>query len=85
MGWHREAQLQRAGGAGGIARYMQRGRCAVCGARGTRSLCTRCAARTRPSAAAVAGKLARATEHAHSCDQVQAMYESLKYSIPISS
>ncbi|XP_022117950.2 DNA polymerase zeta catalytic subunit isoform X1 [Pieris rapae] len=27
----------------GIARYLQRGRCAVCGTRGTRGLCVRCA------------------------------------------
>ncbi|CAH2105361.1 unnamed protein product [Euphydryas editha] len=71
VGWHREAQLERTGGGGGIARYMQRGRCAVCGARGSRSLCARCATRTRASAAAVASKLARAGDHAYGCDQVR--------------
>ncbi|XP_050343586.1 DNA polymerase zeta catalytic subunit [Nymphalis io] len=70
IGWSREAQIERGGSSGGIARYMQRGRCAVCGARGTRSLCARCAARTRASAAAVADKLARAHRHLHQCLQI---------------
>ncbi|XP_047528847.1 DNA polymerase zeta catalytic subunit [Vanessa atalanta] len=70
IGWSREAQIERAGSSGGIARYMQRGRCAVCGARGTRSLCARCAARPRASATAVADKLARAHRQQHQCLQI---------------
>ncbi|XP_039749695.1 DNA polymerase zeta catalytic subunit isoform X1 [Pararge aegeria] len=70
IGWSREAQIERSGAAGGIARYMERGRCAVCGARGARSLCAPCAARTRPSAALLAARHARADEHVQYCYQI---------------
>ncbi|XP_045765392.1 DNA polymerase zeta catalytic subunit isoform X1 [Maniola jurtina] len=70
IGWNREAQIERSNAAGGIARYMQRGRCAVCGARGSRALCAVCAARRQPSAALLAARLARADLHVHYCYQI---------------
>ncbi|XP_023941797.2 DNA polymerase zeta catalytic subunit [Bicyclus anynana] len=70
IGWSRECLLERAGAAGGIARYMQRGRCAVCGARGARSLCGPCAARARPSTTLLAARLSRADEDLLHCNQI---------------
>ncbi|XP_045535006.1 DNA polymerase zeta catalytic subunit [Papilio machaon] len=67
VGEGREIQLERAsaGRGGGIARYMERGRCAVCGARGARSLCSACA---RPQALLpLATRLARAHTHLQYC------------------
>ncbi|KPJ02898.1 DNA polymerase zeta catalytic subunit [Papilio xuthus] len=67
VGQGREIQLERAAASrgGGIARYMERGRCAVCGARGARSLCGACA---RPRALLpLATRLARAHTHLQHC------------------
>ncbi|KPJ19017.1 DNA polymerase zeta catalytic subunit [Papilio machaon] len=67
VGEGREIQLERAsaGRGGGIARYMERGRCAVCGARGARSLCSACA---RPQALLpLATRLARSHTHLQHC------------------
>ncbi|XP_041971282.1 DNA polymerase zeta catalytic subunit [Aricia agestis] len=60
IGCNREAQSERVCGGGGIARYMRRGRCVLCGARGWRALCDSCASTPMQTAAALAARGARA-------------------------
>ncbi|CAH2071694.1 unnamed protein product, partial [Iphiclides podalirius] len=70
VGRGREARLESgaARGGGGIARYMQRGRCALCGARGCRSVCAKCA---QPGALRTLGaRLANAQAQLRSCHEI---------------
>ncbi|XP_050669192.1 DNA polymerase zeta catalytic subunit isoform X3 [Leptidea sinapis] len=71
VGYTREVHIERSAAAGGgIARYMQRGRCAVCGARGARALCGPCAARGTHSAALLAARAAKQQTHLRYCYQI---------------
>ncbi|XP_031766612.2 DNA polymerase zeta catalytic subunit isoform X2 [Galleria mellonella] len=65
LGYNRVSQPSRHAVASGIARYMWRRRCAACGRRAARAVCTECASGATPSAATAALAARLATAHAH--------------------
>ncbi|CAK1545920.1 unnamed protein product [Leptosia nina] len=71
VGWTREVHFERGDGvADGIARYMQRGRCAVCGAKGARALCASCVTNTRVATSVLRTKNLRTETHISNSYQV---------------
>ncbi|KAJ8727406.1 hypothetical protein PYW07_001525 [Mythimna separata] len=74
VGYSREIQQRESRRAGvGIARYMWRERCAVCGARSARAaVCDDCAspARAQRSAATLLARLGTASEHVQGCSAI---------------
>lgn len=81
IGYIREVSLQHnMGGTIGIARYLWRERCALCGARSQHSICAECAGKSQRVAAILAVRVNKATSNVMACNEICASCAGHDYS-----